>query len=204
MLFHQNDVHRLEGYCSECGKSVVYKNRHSFNHHKRTKHDSVAKSVSSVSNSGKLIGPVFDCLDHFNSYYFLIEHLQTSHGIDCSTETRKFSSIEECDDYIAKLENDSNCAFVSRGGVKHDKNGTRKYKQCNRSGCYESKAPSSKYIRNKDSRNMRAHCPAYLRIKSTDESVMLKMCLTHVGHEMNIAFLNLPATLKNESVIFGG
>jgi hypothetical protein len=44
---------------------------------------------------------------------------------------------------------------------------------------------------------MQAHCPAFIRLKIDRHKgfVDADMCLTHVGHAFDIAYLDLPALL---------
>uniref|UniRef100_A0A914UTY1 C2H2-type domain-containing protein n=1 Tax=Plectus sambesii TaxID=2011161 RepID=A0A914UTY1_9BILA len=184
----------LEGKCSIC--DIVYKTRQSFNHHRRTKHPTETAEIKKG-----LLCPGQKCDTECANYNALIEHLKSAHGIDCAVETRNFDGLPQYNDWIASLELETNCSFINRGGgVQQGKDSTRLYKQCSRSGRYRSTAESSKNTRKKGTRKIQAHCPAYIRLNVDKNSgiVSAKMCLTHVGHEIGVKYIDLPKLLKND------
>ena len=127
----------------------------------------------------------------------LIEHLNSGHNCQISTEKHTFNCWSEFDAWKAKEEKQTNSYYVRdssakvHGLLKH-------YFYCNRSGNYESKGHTKRQLKLQGSCKTASTCIAHIKVvqnTSTDE-VAVEYCSIHNSHDTNLCHLPVPQDIK--------
>uniref|UniRef100_A0A914VPI7 C2H2-type domain-containing protein n=1 Tax=Plectus sambesii TaxID=2011161 RepID=A0A914VPI7_9BILA len=172
--------------CQICG--TILKNRKSFNKHRWQYHSVIRKTLGCPLTS---VG----CVEKMTNMTALRSHLLTKHGIECPEQILHFDDMRDFEAWKSEEEMASSSAFVRRTNAHTTKNDTQAqaYFYCNRSGNKDQRLKATA-TRKKGSGKIGAYCPAYLTvsINRIDGGVTVRACLTHVGHEMDAAYLPLP------------
>uniref|UniRef100_A0A914UY61 C2H2-type domain-containing protein n=2 Tax=Plectus sambesii TaxID=2011161 RepID=A0A914UY61_9BILA len=186
-------IDRVE--CPLCHK--LFKNKPSMITHRRLKHN--------TARDKKLACGDPDCDERFSSMMDLCIHVARAHGRDdICIEELTFSSVDRFEIWKRQVEEETCSRFVKTGGENHSKtaNCLWRYFLCHRTGNSQ-RRPTTVRLRKErkaGSVKMGRTCTAFInaKISKDDGSVVIKACLNHHGHDLDVCKLPLSEETKSE------
>lgn len=135
------------------------------------------------------------CEDIFTKFKDFKDHLPLVHDIKLKSQELEFKTDNEFKEWKQFVEEQETASYVKHQASSYYdlKIG---YYQCHRSGYFrETVKPHERQrqIKIQGTSKINAYCPARIKsISSSDGSVYVEYCSTHVGHNMDLAHLNVP------------
>ncbi|RUS73300.1 hypothetical protein EGW08_018949 [Elysia chlorotica] len=144
--------------------------------------------------------PCPDCTDiQLTSQRDLVLHLAKEHNKEMCVMSRKFNSENEFKMWKSRVERETFSKFISRNVAREDFE-MRKYYYCHRSGkrIVLTDRVGLRKPKKQGSCKTNAKCTAYMiaRTDLKDKTVDVEYCLNHLGHDFDLAHLQISADVR--------
>lgn len=119
-------------------------------------------------------------------------HYKNFHGVIMNENNAYFSTPEEFFLWKVQYEQRTKTKFVKMSSSRLRKNGyLRSTYFCHRDGNFIPKGRHLRLLKTKGSNKINAHCPAKIDVEMGENLVIVSYVETHLGHDLDIARVNL-------------
>lgn len=187
------------GFISDCATcdtcDFVWRQDSLYQSHLR-KHDDYGSGNIISLNIG-LLCPVHNCKTRCDSVATIVKHMKLSHDIDdLPFEHIIFKDVTEFKLWKVELERLTTARFVP-SSAKRNRFSKSTFYQCHTSGRVQYQDTDK--ARNRRSRKVGKTCTAFFNIRENDDgTVLLRGCMKHFGHEMDVKSLPVTKDIQME------
>lgn len=133
----------------------------------------------------------------------LIRHYNDFHDKDFQQKRKTFKNRDDFESWKGDIEKETSSEFVKERGIKRKKSWQTDFYYCNRSAnkFSERLTPTEnrkRAERVKGTSKIKGKCTSFMTVTTLETAhVVVDFCLDHVGHEIQLCYLNLSSDLRS-------